>query len=47
MSIIIGCYNLFEAACQAGVRRVIFASSNHAIAFYPRTRRILPIPSFF
>jgi uronate dehydrogenase len=24
---IIGCYNLFEAARQAGVRRVIFASS--------------------
>lgn len=25
-----GTYNVFEAACQAGVRRVIFASSNHA-----------------
>ncbi|MDP1752672.1 MAG: NAD(P)-dependent oxidoreductase [Reyranella sp.] len=37
---IIGCYNLFEAARQAGVRRVIFASSNHAIGFYPRKRRI-------
>jgi uronate dehydrogenase len=39
---IIGCYNLFEAARQAGVRRVIFASSNHAVGFYPRTRRIGP-----
>ena len=37
---IIGCYNLFEAARQAGVRRVIFASSNHAVGFYRRTRRI-------
>ena len=37
---IIGCYNLFEAARQAGVRRVIFASSNHAIGFYPRKRKI-------
>jgi len=37
---IIGCYNLFEAARQAGVRRVIFASSNHAVGFYPRKRRI-------
>jgi len=37
---IIGCYNLFEAACQAGVKRVIFASSNHAVGFYPRKRKI-------
>jgi uronate dehydrogenase len=37
---IIGCYNLFEAARVAGVKRVIFASSNHAVGFYPRTRRI-------
>src|SRR4029077_11755409 len=37
---IIGCYNLFEAARRAGVKRVIFASSNHAIGFYPRSRRI-------
>src|SRR5262249_46475920 len=37
---IIGCYNLFEAAHQAGVRRVIFASSNHAVGFYRRSRRI-------
>src|SRR6185437_5158358 len=31
---IIGCYNLFEAARKKGVRRVVFASSNHAIGFY-------------
>jgi len=37
---IIGCYNLFEAARVAGVRRVIFASSNHAVGFYPRKRKI-------
>jgi uronate dehydrogenase len=37
---IIGCYNLFEAAYRAGVKRVVFASSNHAIGFYPRTQRI-------
>ena len=37
---IIGCYNLFEAAYRAGVKRVVFASSNHAMGFYPRTKRI-------
>lgn len=33
---IIGCYNLFEAARKKGVKRVVFASSNHAMGFYPR-----------
>ncbi|MGC2810728.1 MAG: NAD(P)-dependent oxidoreductase, partial [Bradyrhizobium sp.] len=33
---IIGCYNLFEAARKQGVKRVVFASSNHAVGFYPR-----------
>src|SRR5436190_10468491 len=37
---IIGCYNLFEAARQAGVKRIIFASSNHAVGFYPRSQTI-------
>ncbi|MCB1993223.1 MAG: NAD(P)-dependent oxidoreductase [Geminicoccaceae bacterium] len=37
---ITGCWNLFEAARQAGVERVVFASSNHAIGFYPRRDRI-------
>jgi uronate dehydrogenase len=35
-----GTYNVFEAARRAGVRRIVFASSNHAVGFYPRTRRI-------
>lgn len=37
---IVGCHNLFEAARRKGVKRVIFASSNHAIGFYRRDRRI-------
>ncbi|HEX3504672.1 MAG TPA: NAD(P)-dependent oxidoreductase [Xanthobacteraceae bacterium] len=37
---IIGCYNLFEAARRKKVKRVVFASSNHAVGFYPRQRRI-------
>lgn len=39
---IIGCYNLFEAARKTGVKRVVFASSNHAVGFYPRYHRIGP-----
>jgi len=31
---IVGTYNVFEAARQAGVERVVFASSNHAIGMY-------------
>ena len=37
---IVGCYNLFEAARRKGVKRVVFASSNHAVGFYPRQRKI-------
>lgn len=37
---IIGCYNLFEAARRHGVERIVFASSNHAVGFYRRNRRI-------
>jgi uronate dehydrogenase len=37
---IIGCYNLFEAARRHRVERVVFASSNHVVGFYPRQRRI-------
>jgi uronate dehydrogenase len=37
---IVGCYNIFEAAYRAGVKRVVFASSNHAMGFYPRSRKI-------
>lgn len=35
-----GTYNVFEAARQNGVKRVLFASSNHAVGFYPRDERI-------
>lgn len=37
---IAGTYNLFEAARKAGVERIVFASSNHVVGFYPRRRRI-------
>jgi len=37
---IVGCYNLFEAARRAGVKRVVFATSNHAVGFYPRSTTI-------
>jgi uronate dehydrogenase len=37
---IVGCYNLFEAAYRANVKRVVFASSNHAVGFYPREKKI-------
>ena len=37
---IIGTYNLFEAARQEGVKRVVFASSNHVVGFYPRSQTI-------
>lgn len=37
---LIGTYNLYEAARKAGVRRVAFASSNHAIGFHARETRV-------
>jgi len=37
---IVGTYNLFEAARRMGVKRVVFASSNHVVGFYPRDQRI-------
>ena len=37
---IVGTYNLFEAARRQKVKRVIFASSNHAVGFYRRRRKI-------
>jgi uronate dehydrogenase len=33
---IIGTYNVFEAARKNGVKRVVFASSHHAVGFYRR-----------
>jgi uronate dehydrogenase len=35
-------YNVFEASRQAGVRRIVFASTNHVTGFYPRSERIGP-----
>ncbi|WP_336975548.1 NAD(P)-dependent oxidoreductase [Acinetobacter pittii] len=35
-----GTYNIYEAARQKGVKRVIYTSSNHAIGFYDRTETI-------
>ncbi len=37
---IVGCYNLFEAARRQGVKRVVFATTNHVIGFYRRGQRI-------
>ncbi|OQW55684.1 MAG: UDP-glucose 4-epimerase [Proteobacteria bacterium SG_bin9] len=37
---IIGCYNVFEAARLAHVRRIVFASSNHVVGFYSRSKTI-------
>lgn len=37
---IAGTYNIFEAARRKGVKRVVFASSNHVVGFYPRDQRI-------
>jgi len=43
-----GCYNVFEAARGSGIRRIIFASSNHAVGFHRRERfiddKVLPRP---
>ena len=37
-----GAWNVFEAARNAGVERVVFASSHHVVGYYPRARRIGP-----
>jgi uronate dehydrogenase len=39
---IIGVYNLYEAARQHGVKRVVFASSNHVTGFYRQNETITP-----
>ena len=45
---IIGLYNTFEAARRAGVKRIVMATSNHAVGFYPRAQtidhRVVPRP---
>jgi nucleoside-diphosphate-sugar epimerase len=35
-----GCYNVFEVARLGGVKRMVFASSNHAVGFHRRERFI-------
>jgi uronate dehydrogenase len=35
-----GVFNLYEAARKHGCRRIVFASSNHAIGFYKQTERL-------
>lgn len=37
---IIGTYNLYEAARRQGVKRVVYASSIHAVGYYERTETI-------
>jgi uronate dehydrogenase len=37
---VVGTQVLYEAARLAGVQRIVFASSNHAVGFYRRDRRI-------
>ena len=45
---IVGCHNVFEAARRNGVRRIVFATSNHAVGFYRRDQvidhRVTPRP---
>ena len=36
----IGAYNVWEAAYRHGVRRIVYASSIHAVGMYPRAERI-------
>jgi len=37
---IAGCYNIFEAARKNKVKRILFATSNHAVGFYRREQKI-------
>ncbi|WP_173139977.1 NAD-dependent epimerase/dehydratase family protein [Kibdelosporangium persicum] len=37
---VIGAYNVFEAAAGAGCRRLVFASSVHAVVGYPEDKQI-------
>jgi nucleoside-diphosphate-sugar epimerase len=37
---IVGCRNMFEAAAAAGVRRVVYASSVHAVSGYPAGKQV-------
>lgn len=35
-----GTYNVYEAALRNGVKRIVFATSNHAVGFYERSETI-------
>ena len=37
---IVGAYNIWESAFRNGVRRVVYASSIHAVGMYPKSERI-------
>ena len=39
---LLGTYNVFESARQAGVRRLVFASTSHVTGFYPRSTVVRP-----
>ncbi|MFE7135635.1 NAD-dependent epimerase/dehydratase family protein [Streptomyces sp. NPDC057638] len=41
---IAGTHHLYEAVREEGIRRVVFASSNHAVGFTPRPEGEPPIP---
>jgi uronate dehydrogenase len=38
---IIGLHNIFEAAREAGVRRIVFASTVQAVGFYPKDHKVV------
>lgn len=37
---IVGAYNVFEASREAGVKRVLFASTHHVVGYYRRSKRV-------
>jgi nucleoside-diphosphate-sugar epimerase len=37
---ILGVHNAFQAACEAGVKRIVFASSCQVVGMYPKDQRI-------
>lgn len=39
---VVGVYNLYEAARKHGVRRIVFASSNHVTGFYRQDEVVAP-----
>lgn len=43
---ILGLFNLYEAARAHGRPRIVFASSNHTIGFYPQDARLAPDSPF-